>query len=77
MERNIQQDFPKVSENWNFLPMLTGKAFEFLEVIFFYLYICICKPIKVKQNYKWFIFLSKPTKMKVYFIHVCYMYLKF
>lgn len=54
MERNIQQDFPKVSENWNFLPMLTGKAFEFLEVIFFYLStcICLCKPIKVKPNYK-------------------------
>lgn len=38
MDRNIQQDFPKVSENWNFLPMLTGTAFEFLEFIFFLSY---------------------------------------
>lgn len=37
MERNIQQDFPKVSENWNFLPMFIGTAFEFLEFIFFFI----------------------------------------
>lgn len=51
MERNIQQDFPKVSENWNFLPMLTGKAFEFLEVIFFifiYVYVYV-NPSKSNQ----------------------------
>lgn len=41
MERNIQQDFPKVSENWDFLPILTGKVFELLEVIFFFIFIYV------------------------------------
>lgn len=48
MDRNIQQDFPKVSENWNFLPVLTGTAFEFLEVIFFFIFLHV--PVYVYVN---------------------------